>query len=148
LGQQKTSGFRGEAYTDLHEVFKKNLKYFDMIYQKDGVIFSHAGVSSTWCRDNRIDPRHPMDINSLWREGNLEPFFLHGTNSSGDSITESPVWIRPESLLKDKIPKFIQVVGHTYQEKITNTSGVFFTDVLDTTVDYIYIVVPYSDEEL
>jgi hypothetical protein len=36
----------------------------------------------------------------------------------GDDITQGPLWVRLPSLSMDKLPGFIQVVGHTRQKEI------------------------------
>jgi hypothetical protein len=34
-------------------------------------------------------------------------------DSSGDNVYQSPIWVRPKSLLADPLVGFKQVVGHT-----------------------------------
>lgn len=74
-------------------------------------IFSHAGVSDVWMKNSEIDSAH--DINSL------EPSELFGFTPNyygdcyGDSETQPPTWIRPETLCTCNVEGWDQVVGHT-----------------------------------
>ena len=42
------------------------------------------------------------------------------TSLCGDSIYQSPIWIRPGSLMRDMLPGYNQVVGHTQVKEIIN----------------------------
>lgn len=74
-------------------------------------IFSHAGISSIWM-DN-------SNINSIYDINKLEPseLFAFTPNSMhdycGDSVTQPPIWIRPQALYECNIADWDQVVGHT-----------------------------------
>lgn len=74
-------------------------------------IFSHAGISSIWM-DN-------SNINSIYDINKLEPseLFAFTPNSThdyyGDSVTQPPIWIRPQALYECNIADWDQVVGHT-----------------------------------
>lgn len=74
-------------------------------------IFSHAGVSQIWMDDSRI--KSIYDINKL------EPSELFGFipessfDTYGNSVTQPPTWIRPQSLCKCNVREWDQVVGHT-----------------------------------
>lgn len=75
------------------------------------VVFSHAGISSIWM-DN-------SNINSIYDINKLEPseLFAFTPNSThdyyGDSVTQPPIWIRPQALYECNIADWDQVVGHT-----------------------------------
>ena len=74
-------------------------------------IFSHAGVSQIWMDDSRIK--------SVYEINNLEPSELFGFipessfDTYGNSVTQPPTWIRPQSLCKCNVREWDQVVGHT-----------------------------------
>ena len=74
-------------------------------------IFSHAGVSQIWMNDSKIK--------SVYEINNLEPSELFGFipessfDTYGDSVTQPPTWIRPQSLCKCNVREWDQVVGHT-----------------------------------
>ncbi len=89
-------------------------------------------------------------INDLWRYKPLS-FAFAGfdgrSNPYGDDVWQSPIWIRPRSLMKDAqlIKKeLIQVVGHTQQNCIDvkgkSTGGrYYFIDTLPTSKEYLVI---------
>lgn len=94
---------------------KQNLnRYLDnsqWIYQYKNIVFSHAGVSSVWMKNNNIEKLE--DINTL------EPSEIFGftpnrySDFSGSSETQPPTWIRPWTLLNCGYKGVIHVVGHT-----------------------------------
>ena len=89
------------------------LKLTQWIYVDENLktIFSHAGISSIWM-DN-------SNINSIYDINKLEPseLFAFTPNSThdyyGDSVTQPPIWIRPQALYECNIADWDQVVGHT-----------------------------------
>ena len=89
------------------------LKLTQWIYIDENLktIFSHAGISSIWM-DN-------SNINSIYDINKLEPseLFAFTPNSThdyyGDSVTQPPIWIRPQALYECNIADWDQVVGHT-----------------------------------
>ena len=73
--------------------------------------FSHAGISKVWMSNCGISDIH--DIN------NMQPSPLFGFipdnwfDYSGDSVTQPPTWIRPDTLSECNVRGWRQVVGHT-----------------------------------
>lgn len=97
------------------------------------IIFSHAGVSKVWMKDNNINDVH--DINGL------PPSEIFGFTPDspwdmyGNSVTQPPTWIRPASLLECNVDEYDQVVGHTPLRKIPkdvapNGRAIWFCDIL------------------
>lgn len=138
------SGFRGElklAQQDLLEELVRN-DILQVCY-KDGQnrLYSHAGVSKSWCEDNFMDGIDleyiDQDINNLFKE-NLYAFdFKYKISSSpyGDNIYQGPLWIRPNSLYQDAIDGVDQVIGHTQPREITiiksrNNQTIYLNDIL------------------
>lgn len=105
-------------------------------------IFSHAGITKTWYEDNVKDKINIRDdINNLFKT-NPERFKFTPSNpmdNIGDSITQSPLWVRPRALLSDKIDNLTQVVGHTHQEHIKINDEVIFIDTLEYGDEYLII---------
>ena len=81
-------------------------------------IFSHAGISQVWMNDIA----HVQDVHEI---NNLEPSEIFGftpnnyCDNYGDSETQPPTWIRPQSLRKCNVEGWDQVVGHTPQNGIS-----------------------------
>jgi len=152
--QEQYSGYQKYSAASYTRVISENLEYLQMAHGNDDFLFTHAGVSITFCKDNGImyDCTSLPDITESIAE-DLNDRFIHdpalfGFNTtdsfdfSGDSKWQSPIWIRPQSLGKDIIPGIRQVVGHTTINDITTvehktelsgkeyTTGVTLTDAL------------------
>ena len=103
----------------------------DLAFEADGVAFSHGGFSKTWVATilklfNMNSIEWSIDLlNKTWRSISLqkgdaafnyeleELLDWHGYFSgSGNEVTQGPLWIRPEALLRDAYYQ-TQVVGHT-----------------------------------
>jgi hypothetical protein len=53
---------------------------------------------------------------------------IKGYDGYGDTISQSPLWIRPHSLLKCKVDGYRQVVGHTHLRTPVEQDGIWFND--------------------
>ena len=129
---QKYSGFQPGFQFDISSILSENNNLLQMIYRFDNVIATHAGVSPVWMDENFGDSWSFDDladkINELFRY-RPRSFRFSGFDPYGDDPRQSPVWIRPSSLLKSNTRNkslikdhFIQVFGHTSmsQEQISN----------------------------
>ena len=47
-GKYECSGKRHEMHFDLYEIFNKNFEKFQMAFQYDNYLFTHAGVHTGW----------------------------------------------------------------------------------------------------
>jgi predicted phosphodiesterase len=111
----RCSGYRDSIAPALHELFGRNKEMFTMAAQVDKVLYTHAGVTNTWLQAHN---EHCRDLALVVDQVN--EIFLHtpaafapqGTDWTGNSAEESPIWVRPEALLKDMAHP-IQAVGHT-----------------------------------
>jgi hypothetical protein len=115
------SGFQPGLQFDISSILSENKDLLQMVYTIDDLLVSHAGVSSVWMDGTFGDEwniRNLVDLINqtfLYRPRN---FKFSGYDPHGDSPTQSPVWIRPKSLLvanrKSEIKStFRQVFGHT-----------------------------------
>lgn len=114
----------------------------------DDILFIHAGMTKTWAKDHAINLADIETYTNLLFEMSPESFgftpcpkkkMSQYSDPSGDEICQSPMWVRPKSLLDDKLKGYRQVVGHTPQKDITIKDGVAFTDCLDFTNQYLVI---------
>lgn len=108
----------------------------------DRFLFSHAGVTKTWLKHAKIRTSDlETSINRLLTEDTDLFRFMAGENksNSGDDITQSPLWVRPFSFIKDKLNDFTQVVGHTMQSSIQIIHNVAFVDTLGTSGECLMI---------
>lgn len=100
----------------------------------DDVVYSHAGVTKTWL-SHRVES---LDNINEYFKANPMLFKWNGYEPTGDDITQSPIWVRPNSLLQDRIDNN-QVVGHTKFGKILSKDGIAFIDVLDSVNQYLLV---------
>lgn len=124
------SGFQHYSHLDIQEAIESNVDLLNLIYIQDNTIISHAGVTKTWLK---IINKSLSEVNQAFRE-NRSICIFDGYNCYGDDVTQSPIWVRPRSLLQDCIEGYSQIVGHTKMEDITTIENITFTDVLDTKI--------------
>ena len=152
-GDNGTSGFQYKMYYTISNEVDKNRHHLQMAYQFNDYLFTHAGVSSEfmdsafkdgWSVDNIAN-----DLNDLFKY-KLRSFLFppSALDPYGDDTYQTPIWIRPRSLMlanKDTLrDKVIQIVGHTSVSKIyikgTSTGGrYYFIDCLDRVNEYLII---------
>lgn len=125
------TGNRASGYQDFHSIdikhlLKDNISHFKMVYQWEKYMFSHAGVTNEFLKrlnitDNVVDELNKtlifyptlFDFVPCYTiEGNLGSREVLA-NPYGDNVWQSCIWVRPESLNRDCLNKFIHVVGHT-----------------------------------
>ena len=104
----------GDILKDAFNKHEISVAYVDDV---NHVIYSHAGISSTWRKENY--PDCPLDqLSSI----NINCFrFSHARfgDMYGESRYQGPLWIRPRTLANDLLEygddheKWTQVVGHT-----------------------------------
>ncbi len=162
VGYTGTSGFQRGIAPSITQVVDENRHHLQMAYGFDNYLFTHAGISpvfmdevfgeNDWSIENVV-----VDLNEMFRY-KPRAFDFNGFESSGDNTTQTPIWIRPRSLMaaNKKHPKglkkdYIQIVGHTEMKRIDLegsdqfTGGrYYFIDTMDTTGQYLVI----QDNEL
>lgn len=115
------SGFQPKWALTIGHLLETNEHHLQMAYQLDEFLCSHAGISVEFLADKTGIKELEVDkiadiVNDLYRE-NPKAFNFDGTNPYGDNTYQTPIWIRPVSLMyanKDSLaPHVIQVVGHT-----------------------------------
>lgn len=148
VNDQNYSGYQHEHALEIGKALEDNIEYLQVAYLAHPILFTHAGVTETWCERNNIDLKANISgqINKKWAENrHILDFHYPSFRSSptGDNVWQSPVWVRPYSLLTDAIDGYTQVVGHTARRNISKDNwgryDVWFTDVLDKTNEYLVI---------
>jgi predicted MPP superfamily phosphohydrolase len=147
IGYTGTSGYQAGIAPYLNQVIDENRKHLQMAYKMGEFLFTHAGVGETWLKKHGWN-KEPIDefVNDIWT---YKPhlFEFDGINGHGDDIGQTPIWIRPRSLMKDgqNLKKsIIQVVGHTWVERIDKKGGAtggryYFVDTQETSKEYMII---------
>ena len=157
IGYTGTSGYQAGVGHSITQVIDENRHHLQMAYGFGDYLFTHAGVSPVfmdqvfgsddWSKESVV-----VDLNELFRY-KPKAFEFNGFESTGDSTTQTPIWIRPRSLMsankkhKKGLKKdYIQIVGHTQMQKIDLigsdkfTGGrYYFIDTMDTSGDYLVI---------
>lgn len=82
-----------------------------IVDEKNKTIYSHAGITKTWCADWEHKLGDEVNLDSLR--------FTFGLsyNCYGDCPENGFVWVRPNSLYSDMLDGYKQVVGHTVIQK-------------------------------
>jgi len=157
IGYTGTSGYQSGIAPSITQVIDENRHHLQMAYGFGEYLFTHAGVSPVfmdqvfgkdgWSKENVV-----VDLNELFKY-KPRAFLFNGLESSGDNACQTPIWIRPRSLMSvnkkhDKGLKkdYIQIVGHTQMRRLDLegsdkfTGGrYYFVDTMDTSGDYLII---------
>jgi predicted MPP superfamily phosphohydrolase len=152
IGYNGTSGYQAGAAPEIGRILDENREHLQMAYLDNkahyNILCTHAGVGYNWLveqmgynsEDNIAD-----FINDIWKYKS-QSFQFNGFNPYGDSKTQTPIWIRPGSLLSGNKNTFlkeqyIQIVGHTQVTTIDMgkaTGGkYYFIDALGTCQEYL-----------
>ena len=157
IGYTGTSGYQAGVGHSITQVIDENRHHLQIAYGFGDYLFTHAGVSPVFMdqvfgSDDWSIESVVVDLNELFRY-KPKAFQFNGFESSGDSPSQTPIWIRPRSLMsankkhKKGLKKdYIQIVGHTQMQKIDLigsdkfTGGrYYFIDTMDTSGDYLVI---------
>jgi hypothetical protein len=157
IGNSGTSGYQYTMAPSITQALEENRHHLQMAYGFGEYLFTHAGVSpvfmdetfgeNDWTKENVV-----VDLNELWKY-KPKAFEFNGLDSSGDNACQTPIWIRPRSLMgaNKRHPKglkkdYIQIVGHTQMRKLDIedndkfTGGrYYFIDTMETTGQYLVI---------
>jgi hypothetical protein len=161
IGNTGTSGYQTTLAPSIMQVIDENRHHLQMAYQMDEFLFTHAGVSSAFM-DNVLGKNGwkvetiATDLNEMFKYKPKTFEFgmaisinkMSYMDPSGDNEEQSPIWIRPRSLMRvnrDTLRKeVIQVVGHTEVREIdidahSTGSRYWFIDCLGTSGQYMII---------
>lgn len=147
---QRYPGYQAVVNYMISELIHEYLHLMQMCYVVEDIIFSHAGISKYWLRDNNIE----FDINTLEDEVNdlfkykpLKFGFTPGRHfdNYGDEVCQTPIWIRPKSLALSLFPGTVQIVGHTHYDELTISPDIILIDALP--YEYLEIDLELENEE-
>ena len=151
------SGYQHRIAPSIMQVVDENKEHLQMAYGFGEYLFTHAGVSPEfmdqafgsdgWTKDSVVS-----NLNDLLKY-RPSAFEFNGMDSSGDNTYQTPVWIRPRSLMnvnkkheKGLKKDYIQIVGHTHMKKLDLmgsdkfTGGrYYFIDTMESTGEYLII---------
>jgi predicted MPP superfamily phosphohydrolase len=157
IGYTGTSGYQSRIAPSITQVIDENRHHLQMAYGFGEFLFTHAGVSpvfmdqvfgeNDWSIENVV-----VDLNELFKY-KPKAFEFNGFDAYGDNATQTPIWIRPRSLMsankkhKKSLRKdYIQIVGHTQMKRLDLTGSdkftggrYYFVDTMETSGDYLII---------
>jgi hypothetical protein len=161
IGNVGTSGYQHTASPATSQLIGENRNHLQMAYSIDDYLFTHAGVSSEFM-DNvfgkdgwKTESISELLCQQFWHKPKTFEFGMAvdvtkslWLDPSGDNIAQSPIWIRPRSLMNVNYntlrKQVIQVVGHTQVKKLdiegmATGNRYYFIDCLDTSGEYLII---------
>jgi predicted phosphodiesterase len=117
-------GYQKEHHVEIEEMldFALQNNLLQMCFKHQHFLFTHAGVTNTWLSNNAYDAMIPIDtfINQLFMQNPKAFSFTIGHNYSpnGDDVSQTPIWVRPNSLFDDAFAGYVQIVGHTPKSRL------------------------------
>lgn len=128
---------------DIHELYMKHIDKFNLVWECDKWLFSHAGVHQEWMELCQFTIDDLKDFKTF-REKNFPSLACLSFYRGGWNAVGSCVWadIR-ESLKHELLPEFHHIVGHTqleanpYRDKNITCVDVRRCFILDTETEEI-----------
>lgn len=149
----RCSGFRPVAQPALSALFAKHEDLFQVAYQQESYLFTHAGVSNKWYQYRKsyleqIDAKATLadQLNAMHqRKSTTDLLFEVGPVRGGDDRYGGPVWADRSETSDNYLPGYHQVVGHTPVPEITTlgaeNGSITYCDVTQTKADFYEITV-------
>lgn len=149
------SGYQPAMAYQFRDALSKNMEHLQMAYTMDDLLCTHAGVSYEWLTNtfgNENDKNHwdwslndlPGIVNMINDQFEYKPwsFGFNGIDQYGNDTYQTPIWIRPELLIKSNKntleDKVIQIVGHTLSDSLKSIEGRYYLiDCLNTCQEYL-----------
>ena len=104
---------------DLESLIRQEI--LKICYVKDDILFSHAGLTKTWCENNNVDLENLEDnLNQILIYKPQLFAFKSGIRRDkyGDDVTQGPLWVREKSLKEDGLSDYVHIVGHSSSDEI------------------------------
>lgn len=142
---QRMKKYKETIAFELLEIFRENESLFDICFQEENFIWTHAGISNSWI--NFIiekDPELQFEINNnsisnlinkLFKEHRWSLLCSIGKAKGGSQIG-GPIRADISELRTDFLNDKLQIVGHNKTKEIeqfgTIKSGIIFCDCLNS----------------
>lgn len=150
VGYTGTSGYQSGAKYNLESIVNEHREHLQICYAMDEFLFTHAGVGGAFLdkvygKEGWKIEEIPQLLQELWKK-DPRYFIFSGRDGYGDDMGQTPIWIRPRSLMRDGLDikkTWIQVVGHTHQPSIDikgkSTGGRYY--FIDTMAHGEYLII-------
>lgn len=155
---ERYSGYRttyaGYAHVRLEELLQNNVIKYIHVDSINKIIYSHAGVTNTWCNEH-LNSTNINDLTNFVNSLSYKHFlFTYKGNSDyyGNSIYQGPLWVRPQSLYADPFKDSVsgeyysQIVGHTNMRKPELKQFDSATIYVLDTMPFFYMVQKYNNK--
>jgi 3',5'-cyclic AMP phosphodiesterase CpdA len=139
------SGFRPAMQRSLTFLFNENRKLFEVAWQKNNNLISHAGITNKWYSDllalqlvQKIRDEEDTIADLVNKvEQTAQRWILHRAGSSrGGEGPGGITWADRTELIADMLDGYHQIVGHTIVPNVEHVKeggkSAIFIDVLDT----------------
>lgn len=129
---EKYSGFQDMFAFDIGEALEAAVAEMDLAHVEGNYLFSHAGVTNTWLNKFGLEVEDLLDIGNCKKDvsEDILNFSREDKSGYGEHPSQSPIWVRPNSLRGDMVPKYIQVVGHTTVDGVVRTPELILIDAI------------------
>lgn len=133
------SGYRPSMSTSLHNIFKDNKDLFNVAFQYNDTVWTHAGIHYGWYKYRFKDyygDTIAEKLNNAFRNYYL-PLFDIGRRRGGRYDIGGPFWCDQLELMGSPMRDIDQIVGHTRRNYILteykHDKQLVFIDVLEHT---------------
>lgn len=154
------SGYRYDMLFDLYDIFSKNINLFQMSYENDGCLWTHAGVHKGWwsiygepiLNGKKIvqfshlinNNTSVSDLINMMFEFNYDPLYMVSLNRGGRHKISGPLWADKIEIYKKPLDGYHHIVGHNEVKNIkthiiNKTTKVTFCDCLNHTENFFII---------
>jgi len=144
-----STGYRAEIHFDLHTIFKSNFRLFQIAYQYENYIWTHAGIHIGWYQkflrefkvyvdkyDLSVENYNIADKLNLALEFEMTCLVDCGFKRRGTKKIGGPLWADKSETWMKSLKNYHQIVGHTHTDGIKKTehplykSSVTYIDAL------------------
>jgi predicted MPP superfamily phosphohydrolase len=138
------SGYRPGMKKELHEIFYSNADLFQLAYQADDYLWTHAGVSAWWFEfrflpfaEKQKKDASFSELLNLAFDKRYKAIFDVGYSRNGDTEAGGQLWCDIEELEDDPWTELNQIVGHNRVDQFErikkDNREIVFIDVLHNT---------------
>ncbi len=123
--QHECSGYRKKDHNEFYNLFNKYKTYFDVAYQINNYIFTHAGVHEGWYNYVFLPEVAKMlpelsyrgnvatKLNVAYKTGIIPSIYDCGYDRGGNKQLGGPLWVDKSKLWRKPLKGYHQIVGHT-----------------------------------
>lgn len=144
-------GFRPDIASQLNWIFKDNQDLFQVAFQIDNYLWTHAGISIkwyNWVKDVITDPKYKEDtlagiLNNISMSADAPCLYHIGRKRTkwGAGIGYGGItWADIDETREGIIPGFHQIVGHTPIDEIVTYNKIMGKTYTDRSITYIDVL--------